>query len=184
MGRTRQLGCSRFFHHPHDWVTMAKSSQSALQKQPALKPVSETRKSAANPPVKKDKFALHVALATITLLAAFLAFYFYTHSPTNIDSNQKYMALPMLAIESDSEVVNLQVAIQVEDKDRSWLEDHKKTINEIFSTSAREIDPENFSSNNGREAVQKKLRDDLNSQLKVDRIKAVLYSGLVVQHKE
>lgn len=127
---------------------------------------------------------MYVALATIALLAAFLGFYFYTHSPTNIDSNQKYMALPMLSIESDSEVVNLQVALQVEDKDRSWLEDHKKTINEIFSTGAREIDPENFSSNDGREAVQKQLRDDINRQLKVDKIKAVLYAGLVVQHKE
>lgn len=143
-------------------------------------------------PVKKpasgsdgmDKYALHVAIFTVLVLVASLGLYFFTHSKTKIEKKENYMALPQLIYSSESETVRMQIALQVNDKDQEWLKKNKSAINEIYKITMEAIDPSTLRSAEGRVAVQEKLRDEINSKLKVDKIEAVLYNDLLVQIKE
>jgi flagellar basal body-associated protein FliL len=143
-------------------------------------------------PVKKpasgsdgmDKYALHVAIFTVVLLVASLGLYFFTHSKTKIEKKENYLALPQLVYSSASETVRMQIALQVNDKDQEWLNKNKAAINEIYKITIQEIDPSTFRSNDGRVAVQEKLKEEINSKMKVNKIEAVLYNDLLVQVKE
>jgi len=131
-----------------------------------------------------DKFALYVSIFTVVVLVASLGLYFFTHSKTKIAKKENYVALPQLTYSSKSEVVRMQVAVQVNDKDQEWLNKNKSAINEIYKITMQEIDPSTFRSNDGRIAVQEKLKEEINSKLNVNKVEAVLYTDLLVQIKE
>ena len=150
---------------------MAKSPTLAVKKTPSKA-------------VKKDNYARYVAIMIVTLLAFFLALYAYTHSKEKIKNIDNYQALPQVVIQSNEQVVRLQMTIQVNENDQDWLKKNKSTINEIFKNTVNEIDPLTFRSNAGRVAVQEKLRDEINRQMAVRKVVDVLYSDMVIQTKD
>jgi flagellar basal body-associated protein FliL len=88
-----------------------------------------------------------------------------------------------MTYESNGQVVQLQVNIQVGDKDKEWLEKNHSEIDEIFKKSVQEIDPDLFRSKKGNEDVLKKLKDDINSKMNVNKVEAVLYKDMLIQHQ-
>jgi flagellar basal body-associated protein FliL len=150
---------------------MAKSPQPALNKSPP-----------AN--VKKDYYATYVVVVVVILLACSLAIYFFTHSQSKTEKKQNYQALPQLIVDNNGQVVRLQVTVQVSEKDRDWLEKNKNAVNDIFQQTGSEINPADFRTEQGREAAQTKFKDAINNQLHVDKVKAVLYTDMLVQIKD
>jgi flagellar basal body-associated protein FliL len=88
-----------------------------------------------------------------------------------------------MVYENDGQVVQLQVNIQVNEKDKEWLEKNSSSINEIFVKTVQKIDPETFRSEEGSEAVLVQLKDAINTQLNTSKVEAVLYKDMVIQHK-
>jgi flagellar basal body-associated protein FliL len=143
-----------------------------------------TAKKSSTKPVKKDRFAVYVAFVIVALVGLFLTLYLHNRIQEKIKNTENYTALPQLTIQSDEQVVRLQMTIQVDAKDHDWLEKNKKTINEIFRNTVNEIDPETFRSNAGRVAIQKKLTETINRQMNVNKIIDVLYSDMLIQTKD
>lgn len=144
---------------------------------------SQTIKKAAAKKPKKDFYAIYIVIVIVIVLVVSLALYMYAHSKTKMESHQNYQPLPSLIIDTNGQVVRLQITIQVNEKDRDWLEKNKNTINEIFIATGNDIDPASFRTNEGREAAQIRFRDDINQQMKVDKVKAILYNDMVIQEK-
>jgi len=146
----------------------------------AKSPSLAVKKSSAKV-VKKDNYARYVAIVIVTMLAFFLALYAYTHAKEKIKNIENYQVLPQVVIQSEEQVVRLQMTIQVNENDQEWLKKNKTTINEIFKNTVNEIDPLTFRSNAGRIAVQEKLRDEINRQMTVSKVVDVLYTDMVIQ---
>lgn len=133
---------------------------------------------------EENKYGIIVAGIVVLVLFGGLALYFFTHNqsaPSPVKEN--YLALPQLIVDNSGQVVRLSVSIQVDAEDTGWMVGHKKEINEIFRKTVNGLDPQNFRSGPGRLAVQEEVRDQLNEQLQVSKIKAVLYYNLVMQEK-
>jgi len=141
-------------------------------------------KKAAPIAKKKSNRDMVIALFAIALLGIFVAVYFFTRSPQKIEPKQNYQTLPQFVIDADGQVVRLQVIIQTSDHDSEWMEKNKQKIDLIFQQTVKEIDPGNFRSKAGLEAIQEKLKDAINSQMKVNKIQAVLYTDVIVQSKD
>jgi flagellar basal body-associated protein FliL len=149
---------------------MAKSAQLAAKKPPPAG-------------AKKDTFAVFIALIAVTLLIVCLAIYFFLHSQPTYDAKQDYLALPQFTFEGDGQVVQLKMTIQVSEKDKEWADKNNFAINEIFKKVVQDNDPAIFRTKEGSEAVQKKIKNEINHQMKVDKVKAVLYSDILIQYK-
>jgi flagellar basal body-associated protein FliL len=138
------------------------------------------------PPIakKKNSYDLYIALFAVALLVFFLALYFLTRSHHKTEPKQNYQTLPQFVIDADGQAVRLQVIIQVSDNDSEWIDKNKQEIDLIFQKTVKEIDPGNFRSKAGLEAIQEKLKDAINVQMKVNKIEAVLYTDVIVQSKD
>lgn len=148
------------------------------------KEVAPIKNKAAAPAVQKDKYAMMVALVVVVLLVGGLALYFFTHTASEKSAiKENYLALPQLIVDNEGQVVRLSVSVQVDEKDKEWMVLKKNAINEIFRTTVNGLDPQNFRSGAGREAVQDEVKDQINAQLHVDKIRGVLYTDLVLQNK-
>ena len=125
-----------------------------------------------------------VALVVIVLLVGGLALYFFTHTASEKTAvKENYLALPQLIVDNEGQVVRLSVSVQVDEKDKDWLAQKKNAIDQIFRKTVNGLDPQNFRSGGGREAVQEEIRDQINTQLHVDKIRGILYTDLVLQTK-
>lgn len=133
---------------------------------------------------KKNKYELTIAIIAIALLAFFLALYFLTHTSQKTVAKQSYQTLPQYVIDAKDQAVRLQVILQTSDNDSDWLQKNSQQINLIFQQSVKDIDPTNFRSGAGLKAIQEQLKDDINSQMKVNKIQAVLYTDVIVQFKD
>jgi len=140
------------------------------------------KKSAKNAD-KTDKFALYVAVFVVLVLVAGLGVYFFTHTKTKIENKQNYVALPQLAYTDSGQTVRMQVMVQVAEKDQEWLKKNRLALNEIFKITIEDIDPVTFRTNEGRVAVQEKLKEEFNSKMHTDKVEAVLYNDLLIQNE-
>ena len=148
-------------------------SPAAAQK-PALKKTE---------PAKKDNYAVHVVLFTVTLLVFSLWLYFFLHSKTATGSKQEYQELPQIIMQSDVDVVRMKVTLEVGEDDQEWLKKNQAAISAIAERTANAIDPETFRTAAGRVAAQEKLRNEINKQMGVNKIKDVLYNDLLIQSR-
>lgn len=170
---------------------MAKALQPA-----ALKPAPKVAASAApvrqpptakkktgGKPEKKDNFSELLVVATVSVLTLSAVGYFYLHAAPRYESKQNYQVLPQLVYENEGQVMQLQVNIQVNEKDRNWLEKNSGAVNGIFVKTVQQIDPETFRTKEGSEAVLVQLKNSINMQLNTSKVEAVLYKDMVIQHQ-
>jgi flagellar basal body-associated protein FliL len=146
------------------------------------KPSTGGKKSKA----KSDNTPIYIAIGSVVLVAGAMAAYFFTHTQqekTKKVDKQDYVQLPQVIIESNEQVARLQVTVQVSEKDHDWLEANKRTIGEIVQIASKEIEPSKFRSAEGRVAVLDYLKDAINSKMKVDKVRGVLYADMLVEDR-
>ncbi|MFZ6646756.1 flagellar basal body-associated FliL family protein [Undibacterium sp. TJN25] len=133
---------------------------------------------------RKDKFAQYAAAIALlgTLLFAGGIYSYVQRDPTN-DAALSYSALPAAVINVDGQVARLQVTIQVDAEDQEWLEQNKKVIQEIFQIVVSRTNPLDLRTPEGFKAMQAQLKDEINSQMKVDKVQAVLLTELMMQSR-
>ena len=147
---------------------------------PELTPESPS----ASAPAKRDRFVpLMVAIAVLGLVGIGVAIYFYFHTAATKEVSESYLTLPEMIIDSDTQLVRIKVAVEVNATDHEWLQKNNVKINQIFKESIQNVDTDDFRNRAGCEAIQIQLKDDFNKQLNVDKIQAVLYQDLLMQSK-
>ncbi|CAN5841494.1 hypothetical protein BH11PSE12_BH11PSE12_01580 [soil metagenome] len=162
--------------------------------QPSLKkhPVPEAYSQRLAPSRKKslavvkspDRFNLYVVLVVIvSMIVASFGIYLYTRTPRNA-AGLSYVALPQIIINLDGQVARLQVTVQIDAEDTEWLSDNKKEINDIFNRAIVRMNPDELRSKEGFAAVQVALREQLNTDLRSEKIQAVLLTELLVQDQQ
>jgi len=75
------------------------------------------------------------------------------------------------------------VTIQVDLDDQEWLEQNKKVIQQIFQIVVSRVNPLDLRTPEGFQAMQLELKDEINSQMKVDKVQAVLLTELMMQSR-
>ncbi|TDK67322.1 flagellar basal body-associated FliL family protein [Sapientia aquatica] len=158
---------------------------------PAKKPVPAKAAPVKAAPAKaravvsqRDKFVpFLVAFAFVTLIGVAISIYFYWHNANKKPVSDSYLTLPEMVIDSDTQVVRLKVAIEVDGKDGDWVQTNKSKINQVFKEAVQEVDTDDFRNHDGCQAIQTQLKDQLNKQLKIDKIQGILYQDLLMQYK-
>ncbi|WP_394779860.1 flagellar basal body-associated protein FliL [Undibacterium sp.] len=142
------------------------------------------RKIPAKVSRRKDNFAQYAAAIALigTLLFAGGIYSYVQRDPAN-EAALSYSALPVAVINVDGQVARLQVTIQVDAEDQEWLEQNKKVIQEIFQIVVSKTNPLDLRTPEGFEAMQAQLKDEINSQMKVDKVQAVLLTELMMQSR-
>ncbi|HTD03052.1 flagellar basal body-associated FliL family protein [Undibacterium sp.] len=133
---------------------------------------------------RKDNFAQYAASLALlgTLLFASGIYSYVRRAPAN-EAALSYSALPAAVINVDGQVARLQVTIQVDAEDQEWLEKNKKVIQEIFQIVVSKANPLDLRSPQGFQSMQEELKDEINSQMKVDKVQAVLLTELMMQSR-
>lgn len=145
---------------------------------------SQVRKPATSNFRRKDKFALYAAsLALLGMLLFAGGIYSYVQRNSTNDAALSYSPLPAAVINVDGQVARLQVTIQVDAEDREWLETNKKVIQEIFQIVVSKVNPLDLRTPDGFLAMQEELKEEINSQMKVDKVQAVLLTELMMQSR-
>ncbi|GGC70758.1 flagellar basal body-associated FliL family protein [Undibacterium terreum] len=146
---------------------------------------SQARKPAVSNLRRKDNFAQYAAsLALVGMLLFAGGIYSYVQrEPTN-EAALTYSALPPAVINVDGQVARLQVTIQVDAEDQEWLETNKKVIQEIFQIVVSRVNPLDLRTPDGFKAMQDELKKEINSQMKVNKVQAVLLTELMMQSRD
>ncbi|MES2104069.1 MAG: flagellar basal body-associated FliL family protein [Pseudomonadota bacterium] len=144
----------------------------------------QVRKPGASNFRRKDKFAQYAAsLALLGMLLFAGGIYSYVQRDPANEAALSYSALPAAVINVDGQVARLQVTIQVDLDDQEWLEQNKKVIQQIFQIVVSRVNPLDLRTPEGFQAMQLELKDEINSQMKVDKVQAVLLTELMMQSR-
>jgi flagellar basal body-associated protein FliL len=145
-------------------------------------PRSQINRNSADNYRRKDEFARYAAsVALVGLLVFGLGIYSYTQMAPKNEAALSYFALPQTVINVDGQVARLQATIQVDADDEDWLQDNKKVIGEIFQIEVSKVNPLDLRTPEGFESMQKQLKQQINAQMKVDKVQAVLLTELLTQ---
>ncbi|MES2071766.1 MAG: flagellar basal body-associated FliL family protein [Pseudomonadota bacterium] len=145
---------------------------------------SQVRKTSVSTFRRKDKFAQYVAsFALIGTLIFAVGIYSYVQMAPKNEAALSYFALPQAVVNVDGQVARMQATIQVDVEDEEWLQENKKVIHEIFQIVVSRSNPLDLRTPAGFEAMQKELKDEINTQMKVDKVQAVLLTELMMQSR-
>lgn len=134
-------------------------------------------------PQKKQDNSLFYAIILIAMLAIASALYFYQeHSPKELSSNLGYGELKQTIIEDVGVVAQMTAAAQVHETDLSWYKENEKAIYDAYKIEMETIDLNSLNSKNGIEDAQRELRRKINLMLKTDKVQAIMFTDLVLQH--
>ena len=75
------------------------------------------------------------------------------------------------------------MTIQVSQKDKDWLNSHKKSLTELFPIVITKINPADLHSEQGFDRVREQLRQELNQGSGSDKIESVLINELLTQSR-
>ncbi len=133
---------------------------------------------------KKDNFAQYAAsVILLAFIGITVAIYTYVNrAPTN-DIAISYAALPEAVVNIDGQVTRMQVTIQVDNEDLDWLQENKKNLNDIFQVAVSTTEPDALRTPEGFTTMQNNLKKRFNTELKTDKVQAVLLTELLLQDK-
>ncbi|MBC3864046.1 flagellar basal body-associated FliL family protein [Undibacterium jejuense] len=133
---------------------------------------------------KSDNFALYAAIVALCgFLAVFVAI-FYVKVIADDGETPTYLTLPETVVNVDNNVVRIKITLQVEKKDRGWLNTNKVTLMQLLPIVMTKIDPNDLHSEEGFDLVREKLRVELNREMKTDKIQSVLLDQLLMKSRD
>ena len=145
---------------------------------------TQVRKPGTSSFRRQDKFAQYAAsLALLGMLLFAGGIYSYVQRDPANEAALSYSPLPAAVINVDGQVARLQVTIQVDLDDQEWLEQNKTVIQQIFQIVVSRVNPLDLRTPEGFQAMQQELKDEINSQMKVDKVQAVLLTELMMQSR-
>jgi len=131
---------------------------------------------------RRDQFARYAAsFALLGLVAFAVAIYTYTQIEPKNEAALSYFSLPQAVINVDGQIARMQVTIQVDAEDEAWLEENKSVIGDIFQIVVSRANPVDLRTPAGFEAMQSELKNEINAQMKVNKVQAVLLTELLTQ---
>jgi flagellar basal body-associated protein FliL len=107
--------------------------------------------------------------------------YSYTQMDPKNEAALSYFALPQAVVNVDGQVARMQVTIQVDAEDQPWLEENKQVIGQIFQIVVARVNPTDLRTPQGFAAMQDELKKEINAQMKVNKVQAVLLTELMTQ---
>lgn len=172
------------------WVDFPAASAPATPATPAYSPPSaKAGQSAARPrggktsqkQEKNDRFTLYAAVIALLGLALIVGALFYFKVLGSDENRIAYLTLPETVTNLPGQTIRIQVTLQVEQKDKDWLNEHKKILGELFPIVIAKINPDDLHSEQGFQNVQTLLRKELNQGTESDKIQTVLINELLTQ---
>lgn len=134
------------------------------------------------PQKKQDNFLFYFIIS-IAIIAIAAIFYFYQLNSANaLSSNLGYGELKQTIIEDAGVVAQMTAAAQVHEDDLSWYKKNEKRIYDAYKSEMEAIDLNSLNSKNGIEDAQNELKRRINLLLKTDKIQAVMFTDLILQH--
>jgi flagellar basal body-associated protein FliL len=135
-------------------------------------------------PAKKDRLTQTIAgLVLLGLLIVSGLIYMYKDSTRNV-TGLNYVALPQIIINLDGNVARLQVSVQIDMGDADWLKQNKKQVENIFQRRISAMNPDDLRAAVGIADTQESLKQELNTEMRTEKIQAVLITELLVQAKD
>ena len=133
---------------------------------------------------KSDNFAFYAAIVALCgFLAVFVAIFYVKVIDDNGDT-PIYLTLPETVVNVEDNVVRIKITIQVERKDREWLNSNKVLLMQLLPIVMTRIDPDDLHSEEGFDLVREKLRVELNRETKSDKIQSVLLDQLLMKTRD
>jgi flagellar basal body-associated protein FliL len=135
-------------------------------------------------PEKKDRLTQTIAgLVLLGLLIVTALIYMYKDSSRNV-SGLNYVELPQIIVNMDGNVARLKVSVQIDMEDADWLKQNKKALENSFQKTIAAMNPDDLRSAAGISETQLALKQQLNGDVRSEKIQAVLITELLVQGKE
>lgn len=134
---------------------------------------------------KQNNFALVAGLISVMVILAMLAYFFGVKKSNTADADMAQLAYAQLKptiIEDEGVVAQMTAAVQVSEEDADWLKENEKAIYSAYKKEMETINLDTFSSKDGFMEVQTELKRRLNLTFKTDKIQAIMFTDLVLQH--
>lgn len=134
------------------------------------------------PQKKQDNSFFYTVIVIAIVVIASGLYYYQFHSVKQPTSNLGYGELKPTIIEDEGVVAQMTAAVQVSEDDADWLKDNEKAIYSAYKKEMETINLDTFSSKDGFMEVQTELKRRLNLTFKTDKIQAIMFTDLVLQH--
>jgi flagellar basal body-associated protein FliL len=134
---------------------------------------------------KQNNFALVAGLISVLVALAMLAYFFSVKKLNTADTDitqLAYVQLKPTIIEDEGVVAQMTAAVQASEDDADWLKENEKAIYTAYKKEMETINLDTFSSKDGFMEVQTELKRRLNLTFKTDKIQAIMFTDLVLQH--
>jgi flagellar basal body-associated protein FliL len=136
------------------------------------------------PQKKQDNSLFYTIIVMVIVVIASGLFYYQANSVKPPSSDLGYGELKQTIIEDVGVVAQMTAAAQVHEDDLSWYKKNEKAIYEAYKIEMETIDLNTLNSKKGLEDAQKELRRKINLMLKTDKIQAVMFTDLILQHDQ
>lgn len=134
-------------------------------------------------PLKKQDNSLFYTVILIAMIViGSVLYYFQANSVKQPSSNLGYGELKQTIIEDIGVVAQMTAAAQVQEDDLDWYKENQKAIYDSYKVEMESIDLNSLNSRKGIEDAQSELRRKINLTLKTDKIQAVMFTDLILQH--
>ncbi|MFZ6689237.1 flagellar basal body-associated FliL family protein [Undibacterium sp. SXout11W] len=145
----------------------------------SLKKTNNSKKKNGN-----DNFAFYAAIFALCGFFVVFVAIFYVKVIANESDTPTYLTLPETVVNIEENVIRIKVTIQVERKDRDWLNNNKMMLMQLLPIAVIKIDPDDLHSEEGFDLVREKLRVELNKEMKTDKIQSVLLDQLLMKTRD
>ena len=144
--------------------------------QPHKKNISKLAKK------NQDHFSFYAVIMSTLILVALFFYFYQNRALQDVSFHLGYGQLEQTIIEDAGIVARMTAAVQVNKNDLGWLKENEKAIYAAYKKEMETMDLSSFSSKEGFENVQNELKRRLNLIFKTDKIQAVMFTDLVLQH--
>ncbi len=109
-----------------------------------LKQANKGKKKGAN-----DNFAFYAAIVALCGFVVVFVAIFYVKVIASENDTPTYLTLPETVVNVEDNVIRIKVTIQVERKDRDWLNNNKVILMQLLPIVMIRIDPNDFTPRKG-----------------------------------
>lgn len=127
-----------------------------------------------------DNLPTIVGIASVVLLAGFVAVWFYLQYAQRMSREVRYLALPSVAINGSGHSISASFAIKTSGADAGWATKNKQALELVMTQALMELDPKRALAPGGLRTLQNTLRETTNTALHTDKVQEVLVTDFLV----
>ena len=125
-----------------------------------------------------------VAIPAVILVVGFALTWFYLQHHERLHNQPAYSKPQQVAAAVKGYTMRLSFAVRTTGADADWARNNSTALETVMSEALQTVQPQRLTSASGMQSFQEKVRADVNTRLKTDKVQEVLVTDFLYAPEE